>query len=366
MEKGGTVADRPGHGVLLSIQFLRAVAALGVAASHVKLDLNTRLGMPEALPYLDLGTAGVDLFFVISGFVMVYASGKLFQSASGPRIFFVRRLIRIVPLYWACTTIYLAFPLFAPAIARTAYALDSVIASYLFIPYPRSDVDGMFPVVGQGWTLNYEMFFYVIFALAIILPRRHAVAAVTFAFAAMVFAGLLFTLPQPLAFWANPITLEFVLGCLLGLAYAEGARLGVAARITLIIAGLSLWSFLEARAPADSSTLITRGIPAAMILAGAVFGQPRRQATTIGRTLSLVGDASYALYLFHPVFIRALREVAMRSGMVSGTAHRLYLVIVVAIATVAAIGIHCAFERPVTQMLRRLGQNRAAHSPQTR
>jgi len=354
MGRGDTTSGRTTYGVLPSIQVLRAVAAIGVAMSHVQLDLRTRVGLPEALPYLDVGTAGVDLFFVISGFIMVYASGPLFQSADGSRVFFVRRLIRIVPLYWVCTTLYLAFPILAPTIARTTYDLDLAIASFLFIPYPRPD--GMYPVVGQGWTLNYEMFFYSIFALAVVLPRRLAVVAVTVALTAIVCIGFLFALPQPLAFWANPIMLEFVLGCLLGLAYVEGARFGLSARIALVVGGLSLWGLLETLEP-GSPSFMTRGIPAALVLAGAVFGQ-QRQVTTTGRVLCLVGDASYALYLFHPLFIRALREIALRTGVATPMAQWLYLMITLVAVTAAALAIHYAFERPVTRVLRRLGRKR--------
>ena len=83
-------------GRLASIQFLRGLAALSVTLAH-------------ALPYCGLefrlGTAGVDLFFVISGFVMVYASEKYFAQRHGAREFMMRRLARIVPIYWATTSI---------------------------------------------------------------------------------------------------------------------------------------------------------------------------------------------------------------------------------------------------------------------
>ena len=125
-------------------------------------------------PDLTLGNAGVDLFFVISGFVMVYASERMFGRAGGQLQFITRRLIRIVPLYWLVTPLYLVMALAIPAFEKS-YSVASVVASYLFIPWPR--LDGiMQPLVGQGWTLNYEMFFYAIFAAAILAPRRIAVA----------------------------------------------------------------------------------------------------------------------------------------------------------------------------------------------
>src|SRR5688572_9349206 len=146
-------------------------------------------GEPAPFNHLVLGAAGVDLFFVISGFVMVYSSESLFGRREGPLRFLLRRLARIAPLYWAVTIaiilyIYAAhgsklFEIYSPA---------SLIASFLFYPYPR--LDGLaFPVHLLGWTLNYEMFFYAVFAAAIVLPRRAAVVAVCAALVALVVTG---------------------------------------------------------------------------------------------------------------------------------------------------------------------------------
>ena len=99
------------------------------------------------------------MFFVISGFVMVHASEPLFGRADGPRLFWLRRLIRIAPLYWAVTSLYLVLTLLLPDMATSHYSPGLIAASYLFFPFPRED-GTMQPVVGLGWTLNYEMFFY--------------------------------------------------------------------------------------------------------------------------------------------------------------------------------------------------------------
>jgi exopolysaccharide production protein ExoZ len=83
-------------------------------------------------------------------------------------VFFLRRLIRIVPLYWAMTTAYLVFFLVAYIdLAAANISLGTIIASFVFLPYPKPDAT-MFPLHMLGWTLNYEMFFYVIFASAVI------------------------------------------------------------------------------------------------------------------------------------------------------------------------------------------------------
>ena len=169
-----------------SIQILRAVAALGVVALHVSHEGATRLGARNPLPDFSVGAAGVDLFFVISGFIMVYASDALFARAGAPAYFFTRRLARIVPLYWAATAAaVVCFVAFRYAGALEQLSWQTFVASLLFVPWPRPD-GAMLPVHMLGWTLNFEMFFYVVFALALMLTRRNAVFAVTALFLALV------------------------------------------------------------------------------------------------------------------------------------------------------------------------------------
>ena len=97
--------------VLLSIQALRCFAVMGVILFHIQHYYSNKLQMPGFLPQFDVGSAGVDLFFVISGFIMVYAFERLFGQPGGTRIFLLRRLARIVPMYWAATTVFLVYVL---------------------------------------------------------------------------------------------------------------------------------------------------------------------------------------------------------------------------------------------------------------
>ncbi len=159
-----------------SVQALRAVAALSIAILHV---LHEAIGLDPggvmarwhaALPW----GAGVDLFFVISGFVMVYASDELFGRRDAPALFMARRLIRIVPLYWAATTLFLLVALIArSAVSEGAGSIANVVMSYVFLPTRRPD-GSIQPIYSLGWTLNYEMLFYVVFAACIWQARRRA------------------------------------------------------------------------------------------------------------------------------------------------------------------------------------------------
>src|SRR5512139_3258831 len=152
------------------------------------------------------------------------ASG--FGEGGGWRRFLERRLIRIVPLYWLITAAYVAIVLAAPgtlpiASDKVAY----VLKSFLFIPVLRAD-DDLRPLIGQGWTLDYEMFFYVVFGLAMLLPRARAILALSIVFPVLAWLGRDLTVVSPILFtWTDGLILEFLFGVYVGLAYRAGWRL---------------------------------------------------------------------------------------------------------------------------------------------
>lgn len=344
---------------LVHVQILRGLAALAVATQHALSDaqgLEGRLGRPfqarESVPW----NAGVDVFFVISGLIMVYASRGLSGTAGARGEFLKRRLARIVPLYWAATSLYLAVALFAPALVNREFLGSSyVVASYLFVPVARPD--GLVqPVYPLGWTLNAEMFFYGLFALAIGLPIRRAAALVVAVLVAVVAAGRwLAPLRQPWAFWTDPIILEFAAGVGLGLLRVEGVRLPGWLRAGTAVAGLL--GFGLAGAFPDLVTAVTRpvayGGPAALLVAAAALGpadEPRR--SPLVRFGVVLGDASYALYLLHPFAIRLAREVFRRSGLGTWSGPLPFVAVALAASIAGAILVFRHVERPLTGRIR--------------
>jgi peptidoglycan/LPS O-acetylase OafA/YrhL len=331
-----------GTETLLSVQILRAVAALSVCTVHfnaVSLMLAGRAQDPLALYPL---AGGVDLFFVISGFVMVYSSEPLFGTADGPRIFLGRRLARIVPLYWVMT----AFGIYAES---TPFDTQSLIKSYLFIPYTAPS-GGMDPLYGVGWTLNFEMFFYVIFAGATILRRDSAVSLVAGIIMVSVMTGRdIAVLPVPFRFWTDPITIEFVLGMVLALIYRLGQRIPRWLGMALCVAGaLAAWHGVPSQPP-SGDRWITCGIPAGLIFAGLVLQPP---ITPMLSPLSKLGDASYAMYLVHSLVMAAILILWPR-----GLHHYhkpLVLVLGMLLTIVLALAIHRWFERPLTRLIRNM------------
>jgi exopolysaccharide production protein ExoZ len=336
---------------LLSIQILRAFAALAVTTEHIAgYEFARKYGLPDALPHFKFWSAGVDVFFVISGFVMVYASEGHFERRKAPREFLLRRLARIVPLYWVTTSIILIYLLLQYGqLSEAKFSLASVAASYLFIPWPQ--LDGyMAPVHGVGWTLNYEMFFYVLFCLALLFSRRIGVLLLSAIFAIFVTANRLWPMPIPIGYWAEPIILEFVFGMLIAL----GLRAGI--RVPPLVAGAAVAVGILSLVASDYWPAIPRvvafGIPSALIVAGLVLADRLAKWSAVDRGLSFFGDASYSLYLVHPLAITLPRRL-FPHFVSPATSPWLYAGLLLVTAVGAAVIVHVLFERPVTKFLQK-------------
>jgi peptidoglycan/LPS O-acetylase OafA/YrhL len=292
---------------------LRAVAATVVLLYHLATTaaygwLATSGWRLEAARFVEaIGFAGVDLFFVISGIVMVYSSYDRLGEAREIAPFVKRRVARIYPLYWVCTAAVIALAWWAPSLAsREKFATLSVLKSFFL--WPQDD----YPVVAVGWTLTFEMYFYLAFAGMIALPRRVLPEALV-VWAAMTLvlfsifdrpeyrASLAGNLRVPLL--ASPMALEFIAGCFIGWRTQTGRLpLGAAALAAGLITLAVVGGALRLRYPLEMHYGIARvavfGTAAALIAYGCIALE-RDQKLRVPRTLKLGGDASYSLYLTH-------------------------------------------------------------------
>jgi exopolysaccharide production protein ExoZ len=327
---------------LISIQALRALAALAVAICHFD-QVRTMLSghADEPFPLFPL-SAGVDVFFVISGFIMVYSSERLFAARGGSLEFLIRRLARIVPLYWLTTA--LAIWLMAPP-----RIWESLLDSYFFIPY-RATTGNMLPLHGVGWTLNFEMFFYVLFALAITWRRGIAVSVLCATLTGIAAAGYwLKPSAAQFIFWSDPIILEFAAGMLIAEAYQRGARLPIILRWWLVPGALLTIWFVPEYMPPSGYRFLMWGVPAATLVACAVLGQRSATLRWFAAPAKLLGDASYALYLVHPL-TGAVIFLLWHQGL---NQYPMITVLVVAVILTQAlsVGIFVFLERPCTRAI---------------
>lgn len=327
-----------------SIQYLRAVAALGVVAHHLAVQF-PRFGSTIELP--EFLSAGVDLFFVISGFIMWMTTRT---SDITPAQFYRKRIVRIVPLYWLFTSFLVLIALVAPSVLQSgAFDLNHVIASYLFFPYPHPVVDAIYPILVPGWTLNYEMFFYAIFGLALFLPTALRLWAVGGLLVLLSVVGAIVS-PTNAAFkfWTDAILIEFLFGMLIAAALASGKlNIGRAPSWALIVIGLALVAI-----PGTSTHGLSRtwffGVPAALVLIGAVSLD---MIGDVGRwpIPKLLGNASYSIYLSHGITLSAISHVWQRLHLGGDPVGIFgFCILGMGAATLVGIAVYYLLERPLT------------------
>jgi exopolysaccharide production protein ExoZ len=332
-----------------AIQWLRALAALAIAVHHALHEAALAGGSASLQGILPL-EAGVDLFFVISGFVMVHASRDMFGSPAAILPFLRRRLARIAPIYWAATALFL-IPAFLGAVSggRAPPTLAEIAASLAFLPYQRPD-GVVQPLYGLGWTLNYEMFFYLVFALALPLRRERAVPTVLLGLMALVAIGQF--VPPSLAapwFWTRSIILEFGFGMLIGHMALSGVRPTPATAWALAGAALALLALGKLAPALLPDRALLYGLPATLLVMAALAVENAGSGRPAARLLTGLGDASYALYLLHPFVLRAL---ALTGGSaLAGVSPLLFAAVGVTLAAAAAMIVWRWFEKPLTRAL---------------
>lgn len=281
-------------GEVRSIQYLRGLAAFGVLLFHAADRSGGAFGV---------GAAGVDVFFVISGFIMWVVTCRRSPS---PGDFLLRRIQRIVPLYWGVTLAVAAAAVAIPgAFPAMRPTLSHLTQSLFFVPH-RDDAGLIAPLIVPGWTLNYEMFFYLLFATALLAPVRLRPWLLTGALAGLALLRPLGDATDPLwATYTNPLLLEFGAGVWLGKAWSDGRLPGPGVAWTLM--GLGFLGFAAGAASGidvDRARVLFWGLPALALVTGAVSLE-RGGPLPHWWPLRALGDASYSLYLVHGLAISA-------------------------------------------------------------
>lgn len=220
-----------------SIQALRFVAAFMVIILHSTLYTSERLD--STIQLYGLGYNGVRLFFVISGFVMIISSDTLVNKVSGWAIFALKRIIRIVPLYWIATTFKLLIVVSAPSVTLHA-RIDwpYILKSYCLIP--SINVDGeIAPLLGVGWTLIFEMFFYFLFSVSLLLKTRTISFVGSFLLILSIASIFKTSDWPPMTVYADPIVLDFLFGMIAGKLIINEVKLPLFLAIPAIVVGFT-------------------------------------------------------------------------------------------------------------------------------
>ncbi|MFK8078886.1 MAG: acyltransferase family protein [Granulosicoccus sp.] len=278
---------------LHALQYLRAVAALAVVYSHSVIQVES---YEQFLGHA--GSFGVDIFFVISGFIMVYIA----KPNDTPGAFFANRLRRVVPLYWFFTFLMAAILLAMPSVFKaTVFEWNTFVKSLTFIPHWSGAYDGyVWPIVAPGWSLIFEMYFYLVFALSLFLANRFRVLFITLVISAVFIIGTINNTGESAAaqFFAKSMVFEFILGMLLAVAWKSGFRLPSSTSWYLLLFASCLL-FLNLPGP----RIVEFGIPSTLIVMACLFIRIKHYDWAV-----LLGDASYALYLSHIFTLGVMRK----------------------------------------------------------
>jgi exopolysaccharide production protein ExoZ len=327
--------------MLNNIQVLRGYAVILVIFVHLGFLLD-QVGLKP------FGHSGVDLFFVISGFIMVHISKN---REAKPLEFMKKRIIRIVPLYWLVTLgvslIALVAPKLMPSIADEIDVV-AILKSLFFIPWMRNPVEA-FPIVFVGWTLNLEMFFYLIFAISLMF--KNLLRALIFSnVILLVLVATPFLTNQDLgifSFYTNPRIINFCFGMMIGLLAAKfpSSLHPNAKKALLLVAGacalILVFNDLHFMVVATCSAAL---VVIALMLENSGF-------VIKSKPLLAIGDASYSIYLSH-AFVAILVERFVLPRVVGAGDWVFYATIffVLALCSIVGIAIYHLIERPLLKI----------------
>lgn len=361
--------DRSADRIRLSgIEAARGIAAALVVAYHAGRQISPDLSRLPLAGAFQFGHAGVDFFFVLSGFIILFVHRGDIGNPARVRHYAGRRFTRIYPVFWIASLLAMAASTFSVK-AWGGYVTERVVKSLLLFPQQEG------PLVGGGWTLEHEMLFYVIFAAAI--ASRRLGSLLIAAWGIGIGIGLAASSPLfGLRFVFSIYNAGFFLGMLTALVLL---RTTIRAPRTLLFCGIAL--FLAIGLAEDfgrlavyaRSTRLAYDFAAATIILGLVESE-RRGKLPIARHLRQLGAASYSLYLTHLIVLGATYKLLAWAGTTAWLPDFIVFAAMCCAAIAFAILLSAYIERPLLRYSRRLtGGYRetpvsalASTSPQTR
>ena len=346
-----------------NIQGLRGVAISFIVIAHL-LAMEVKYGHGDRVLsdfiYTICGS-GLDLFFVVSGMVMVMATRGLFQRPVEIAQFFYNRLSRIYPLYWIFSLLVLAIYLVRPEMVNASQGHQvNILKSFLLLP------QNLLPLLGVGWALIHVIYFYWGFTLLMFAPEKRLTNLLILWILLVALGGLLhehLDLIKPTAtikLVTNPFISEFIAGCLVARFIQNGMRshglVAVALGIVLLLTGSFLfYSASLGRAPKIMWLRVAiYGIPWAIAAYGAVAIEAS-STIVFPKFLRFIGDASYSIYLSHVFVISAIGRLWSMFFIPGKMDNILVLITMAGLALLAGAGTYLFIERPISSIFKRAG-----------
>lgn len=328
---------------LESISVLRAIAATTVIYFHIMAPTGHAFG-----------EFGVDIFFVISGFViaLVLDSPKMTTQR-----FLTDRIARIVPLYWLLTFAVFAGVLIAPSLFNSTTAdFGSLLKSLLFIPY-RKESGAIFPMLFVGWSLNYEMLFYAVTAVSLMLMRRHRLLFIAALIFAIFCAATVWAPYNAIAeFYSDQRILEFPLGFVIYRLWKFGIPNKPVLACGTAVAAYAWMAYVNWHG-VSHAMLLYYGVPACLVVVSSLSLESAMGSGLLTRGAIFVGNASYAVYLSHPYCVEAARKLLPKAIPGFEATAPVGVAVVIVVATAVGGALYVLADKPLHARARRLLQS---------
>ncbi|MGJ0484950.1 MAG: acyltransferase family protein [Methylomicrobium sp.] len=338
---------------ILNIQALRGIAVMLVIAFHLAGNEEKYGHGYTILPdFLAIGSSGVDIFFVISGFVMVTITRGRFRKTGAIRKFIYHRVTRIYPVYWFYSVLMLAIIWVQWETSSSTRVID-MTASFLLLP------QNQLPLLVVGWTLVHEMYFYFVFSLLLAFHERWLSALmILWCVASIIGAVILSSTENPIIqLIVNPLTLEFITGGLIARAHFSGKSSFAWLLLILAVAWWILGYGICVKlglAPESSSwlRLLLFGVPSAFFVY-ALVALEKSSGWRMPSWLMLIGDASFSIYLSHLLVIAFIGRIWEAFGLVGPYTNGIVLIAMLLSALVIGITSFRLIELPLLNFTRR-------------
>ncbi len=347
---------------LSAIQIGRALAAMAVALQHTIRDADryyprftgTEPGFTnDPNSWVELLAAGVDVFFVISGVVMVMST---WDRPTSIGLFLYRRAARIYPLYWLLTLAFIGVLIAAPSLFQeTVLQPVHAACSLMLIPCIGPGGEAL-PYIYAGWTLSYELMFYVLFALSLLASDKWWRLVICIGLI-LLYHSLYYTqlasIPA-IAHTTSNIILEFIYGLCLGYAYFH-MRFNAKWALPLVLAGISLLLISRMELLLDLPRFVRWGFPACLIVAGLMCAQRETEhQPSWYRIMVYLGAASYSIYLFHFFSLKLVYVVAGKLGVLAVLPPVVAVVLAMLATIMSSILVYHLCEKPLINISKRL------------
>lgn len=298
-----------------NIQALRGVAVLSVVLFHL-MTIEKKYGGTKTIlqDFFSFGMFGVDLFFVISGFVMIAVTRGKFQNTKQAIRFLYHRASRIYPIYWVYSILVLGLFFVKPSLVNSSQGNQvDILASFLLLP------SEILPLVMVGWTLIHEMYFYLIFFIVLLITPEKRIVNVLLLWGVLIlvfntslelnnpFANLIF----------HPLTIEFISGNFLAILFYRTSNKSLKTGSLLAMAfigfiaaiyGHNLYQHFTGHIdPQGWWRILIFGMPALLMVF--CFINAERNGLVIHSALTKIGDASYSIYLSHVLTLSAAGRI---------------------------------------------------------